>query len=186
MKLTLSFVAILCLVVASTSLAHPSAPAWTHAKAERVVLREATVLIPPDERAALRAELLALIPRFRILENLAWDMGDHQASSRIHNYRYRYSTALGKVEEGLSIGTVDCAGVGKASRGARFTHFDCSAVSERLEIPSVELVYSGPDALPALVEREPRRYGPYAAHLRVHVTGGSSIASRQVGEATAR
>jgi hypothetical protein len=185
MKLSVSL-ATLCLLAAPSALAHASAPAWTETTAERTVVRGATVLVPAEQRASLRAELLGLIPRFRILENLAWDIGDHQAAGRIHNYRYRYSTALRKVEGGLRVTTVDCVGLGKASRGARFRHFDCAAISERLEIPSVELVYSDPHALPALVEREPRRYGPYAARLRVHVTGRSSIASGQVGEATAR
>jgi hypothetical protein len=185
MRLSVSL-ATLCLLGAPGALAHGNAPAWTDAQAERAVVRDASVLVPAQLRASLRMELRGLVPRFRTLENLAWDMGDQQAAARIHNYRYRYSTALGKVEHGLSVATVDCTGLGRSSGGRRFGHFDCSATSERLEIPSVELVYSDPHALPALVEREPRRYGPYAARLRVHVTGRSSIASRQVGEATSR
>jgi hypothetical protein len=186
MKLGGSLVATLCLVVTSTSLAHQNAPAWTNAKAERVVLRDATVLLPPDQRAALRAELLALIPRFRTLESLAWEAGDDRAASRIHNYRYRYSTALKKVDGGLRVTETACRGSGTASRGNRFTHFACAVVSEQVEVPSVELVYGVEGALPALVEGKAHTFGPYEAQLVVHALTSSSIAYRQAGVATSR
>jgi hypothetical protein len=185
MRLGLLLVATAQLVVVPMAPAHAGAPAWPVGKAERLVERDAVVLMPAQQRTALRAELLELIPRFRILENTAWDLGDHQASSRAHNYRYRYSTALKLVEGGLGVVEATCRGVGVAS-GSRFAHFECSAVSERLEIPSVDVVYGDENAVPALVEREPRLYGPYQARLVVHTTRRSSIAYRQGGEATSR
>src|SRR6188508_1855592 len=103
MKLGLMLVAAAQLVVVPVAAAHVGAPRWTAGKADRVVERDATVRVPAQERAVLRAELLELIPRFRILENTAWDLGDHQISSRAHNYRYRYSTALKLVEGGLGV-----------------------------------------------------------------------------------
>lgn len=64
-----------------------------------------------------------------------------------------------------------------------FRHFECSATSEPLEFPTVEVVYGDDDALPAVTEGEPRRYGPFEARLLVHVRVGSSIAFRQVSVA---
>jgi hypothetical protein len=170
-----------CLVAASGAAAHPGAPSWSSKKTERNVVRDATVSLSAASREALQQELLVLIPRFRTLENLAWDVGDHQAASRIHNIRYRYSTALGKVRAGLRITSADCDGTG-AGRGGRFTHFRCSSVSEVLAVPTVEVVYGDGD-VPDVEERKPRTHGPLAVDLEVHVTRRSSITYRQLGEA---
>ncbi|MGH3078861.1 MAG: hypothetical protein ACRDPZ_11860 [Gaiellaceae bacterium] len=171
------------LVLAANVPGHRGAPAWTEAKAERAVLRDATVAVPPPLKAALRVELLALIPRYRMLEQLAWQGGDHQSAGRIHNLRYRYSTALRKLEDGLRVTATDCAGAGRAVGDGRFRHFECSATSEPLEIPTADVVYGDDDALPAVTERDPRRYGPFQARLLVHVRDGSPIAFRQVSVA---
>jgi len=186
MKLGLMLVAAAQLVVVPVAAAHVGAPRWTAGKADRVVERDATVRVPAQERAALRAELLELIPRFRILENTAWDLGDHQISSRAHNYRYRYSTALKLVEGGLGVADATCKGMGAASAGNHFAHFECNAVSERLEVPVVDVVYADENGVPTLVERALQRYGPFEARLVVHTTRRSSIAYRQVGVATSR
>lgn len=174
------------LLAVPVALAHVGAPAWPVGKAERVVQRDAVVLMPAAERAALRVELLEVIPRFRTLENLVWDLGDTGLAGRVHNYRYRYSTALKQVESGLGVAAARCRGTGPAASGRRFRHFVCAAVSELLEIPTVEVVYSEETALPVVVEREPRRFGPYEARLVVHTTARSSLAYRQAGEATSR
>ena len=89
------------------------------------------------------------------------------------------------MEAGLRVASARCSGRGKAS-SARFTHFRCSTISERLLVPTVEVVYDDERVLPAVVEREPGRYGPLAVDLDVHVTGASSIAYRQLGEAISR
>jgi hypothetical protein len=178
-----ALIGIVGLLFAASAGAHRNAPAWTEARVERAVLRDATVLLPEPQRTALQRELLVLIPRFRILENLVWDEGDTGLAGRVHNYRYRYSTALGKVERGLRVTAADCRGTGKAVEDARFRHFDCKVISEQLEIATVEIVYPD-EGLPAVVESEPRRFGPYDARLRVHVVGVVGIASRQVGTAT--
>ncbi|HET6624317.1 MAG TPA: hypothetical protein VFG70_07265, partial [Gaiellaceae bacterium] len=125
-------------------------------------------------------------PRFRTLENLVWDLGDTGLAGRVHNYRYRYSTALKQVQGGLGIVAATCRGIGPAASSKRFRHFDCTAVSELLEIPTVEVVYSDDTALPAVVEHEPRRFGPYKVRLVVHTTTRRAIAYRQTGEATSR
>ncbi len=185
MRLSIFVLVVLVAAPTSASLAHTGAPAWSAGKAERIVVREATMSLPAVRREALRQELLVLIPRFRTLENLAWEMGDDQAASRIHNIRYRYSTALKKVEGGLQVASARCSGRGKAS-SSRFTHFRCSTSSEQLVIPTVDVLYDAERVLPEVVEREPARYGPLAVDLDVHVTGPSSIAYRQLGEATSR
>lgn len=178
-------VSAVVLVLVSAVSAHVGAPGWTAERTSRVVARNATVRMPAQERAALRAELLELIPRFRILENTAWDLGDHQVAGRAHNYRYRYSTALKRVEDGLGIDDATCRGVGTAS-GRRFAHFECNAVSERLEVPVVDVVYGDENGVPTFFERPPQLFGPYEARLFVHTTRRSSIAYRQLGEATSR
>ncbi len=182
MRLSTLTLVVLVAAPTSASLAHTGAPAWSTGKAERMVARNATVSLPADERAALRQELLVLIARFRTLENLANDVGNTGEAGRIHNIRYRYSTALGKVEEGLRVTSAHCAGRGKAS-SARFTHFRCATSSEQLLIPTVDVVYDDERVLPDVVEREPARYGPLSVDLDVHVTGASSIAFRQLGDA---
>lgn len=181
MKLTVSLMAALYLVVASAALAHGTAQGWTKSTAERIVMRDATVRVPPLVRASLEDELLALIPRYRTLEQVAWVEGDQHAAARFHNIRYRLSTALKKVQGGLQVASAGCTGTGAAVKAKRFVHFRCAANSEEVKIPSVELVYSSEDALPTVVEGQPRTHGPYPARLFVHVTGSSSIAYRQMG-----
>lgn len=179
MRHVISLAAGLFLLVASGTGAHEGAQTWTEARAERAVAREATVRLSPELRAPLRAELLVLIPRFRTLESLAWDLGDQQAAGRFHNIRYRYSTALKQVEGGLVVTAAECDGVGAPARGNRFRHLRCAVTSGTLEIPSVELVSEDPSAHPRVVEGEPARYGPYDARLFVHVLRGSTISYRQ-------
>ena len=114
-------VSAVALTLVSTASTHVDAPMWTVAKADRVVARDATVRMPANERAALRAELLELIPRFRILENTAWDVSDDQAAGRAHSYRYRYSTALKLVEGGLPVADAICRGAGRRRQAASRT-----------------------------------------------------------------
>jgi hypothetical protein len=176
-------VLVVSLVAASAALAHQGVSPWNTAKAQRIVVRDATVALPPGQREELRRQLLALIPRFRTLENLAWDAGNDRAASRIHNIRYRLSTALEQVEAGLRVASARCSGRGTAT-GGRFAHFRCSTVSEPLVIPVVDVLYDDEHVVPEVVEREPARYGPLAVELDVYVKGVSSIAYRQLGSAT--
>ena len=178
----LSILALVVLVAAPTSasLAHAGAPAFSEGKAERMVERDATVSVPASTRESLRRELLVLIPRFRTLENLAWDLGDQQAAARIHNIRYRYSTVLKQVQGGFRVISADCSGSGT---GGRFRHFRCTAQSERALVPVVEVSYDA-SGLPIVVEHEPVAYGPYRATLLVHTLGADTIGYRQLGEAT--
>ena len=179
MRYVISLAVGLSLLVVSGTAAHEGPQSWTEARTERAVARDASVRVSPQLRASLRADLLVLIPRFRTLENLAWDVGDQHAAARFHNIRYRYSTALKQVEGGLGITAAECDGMGLPIRGNRFRHLLCAVTSKRLEVPSLELVYGDPSALPTIVEGEPDRYGPYGARLFVHVLRGSSISYRQ-------
>ena len=120
-----------------------------------------------------------LIPRFRTLENLAWDVGDQQAAARFHNIRYRYSTALKQWTVAWASPLPSATAWDSPVHGNRFRHLQCAVTSKRLEVPSVELVYGDPSALPTIVEGDPDRYGPYGARLFVHVLRGSSISYRQ-------
>jgi hypothetical protein len=175
----LTVLTALCLVVAATAATHPGSPAWTEAKAGRVTVRDAAVRLPRSLAMGLADELGPLVARYRTLEQFAYDEGDHQAASIIHNLRYRYSSALKKVEGGLEVAHARCDGTGSAVGGDRFRHFGCAVTSDVLTIPSAELVYTRDDALPSVVEGAPRRLGPFDARLFVHVTGSSSIAYRQ-------
>jgi hypothetical protein len=185
MRLTVLLATVLCLLLAASASAHRGAQGWTEAKAERAAKREATVRLPRSLDARVQEELWTLVARYRALEQFAYDEGDDQAAAIIHNLRYRYSTALKRVEEGLEIAVAGCDGTGAAVTGNRFRHFRCSVTSKRLEIPTAELVYPDEDSLPEIVDGEPRSYGPYDASLLLHATGTSSIAFRQLGDARA-
>jgi len=186
MHLRVVVVAALSLVVASSAMGHDNGGTWSERKAERVAKRDATVRVPRSLDARVQEELWTLIARYRTLEQVALDLNDQQAASRIHNIRYRYSTALLHIEEGLGITVARCDGTGPAVNGSSFRHFRCSVTSKRLEIPSVELVYHDENTLPEIVERAPQRYGPYEATLLLHATGASSIAFRQLGDSRAQ
>lgn len=182
MRLTLSLATVLCLLIATSASAHRGVQGWTEAKAERVAKREATVRLPHALDSRVQEELWTLVARYRALEQFAYDEGDDQAASVIHNLRYRYSTALERVEQGLEVAAAACDGTGAAANRNRFRHFRCSVTSKQLEIPTADLVYRDEDSLPEIVEGEPRRYGPYDASLLLHATGTSSIAFRQLGD----
>jgi hypothetical protein len=169
----------LFLVAASGIGAHGGPQAWTESKAERIVQRDAAVMLPAQQRASLREELRVLIPRLRLLEQVAWDAGDQHAASRFHNLRYRYSTVLGRVDRGLNVAAAGCNGAGGMVAEPRFRHFLCAVESSPLEVPTIELVYDDPDALPRIVTSAPRTFGPVEAKLFVHVTGPSSISYRR-------
>lgn len=56
-------VASLDLILVANAPRHRGAPPWTEAKAERAVLRDATVALSTPLKAALRVDLLTLIAR---------------------------------------------------------------------------------------------------------------------------
>ena len=179
MRLKVSFVALVSLVGVSAASAHGTHWAWTEPKAEKVVLRDATIRLPQLSRETLEKELSSSIALFRNLENLAWEARDDQAAARFHNLRYRLSTALGKLQGGLRVDTVECTGSSAALPNRRFKHFRCPSSSEALEIPSVEVTWEERANLPTVVEGPARTVGPVQARLDVHVTGKSAIAYRQ-------
>jgi len=160
------------------AVAHRTAWASTVPKAERVVRRDATILLPPDVRASLADEFAPTETRFRDLEHLAWEVRDDQAAARFHNFRYRLSTALNKVQGGLSIVAATCRGRGAVSTGRRSKHFSCVVQSEVVEIPLAEVTWPESASIPTVAEVPPRLIGPVRARLFVHVTGKSSIAYR--------
>jgi hypothetical protein len=181
-RLVASSIAGLCLAPVSVALAHTNGWALTAPKAERIVMRDATVGLPGKERVALRDELQRLVSGYGALELAAIEEGDQRAASIFRRLRSQYSTALKKVRGGLTVTAADCTGTGSAERGNRFGHLACAVTSEALSVPSVELVYGDEQALPTVVEGEPRTFGPYHARMVVHATGRSSISYRLVGK----
>lgn len=182
MKFMLWLVASLCLVVTSGALAHDVGHVWTVSKAERMVMRDATVGLPGRERVALRDELQKLVSVYGALELAAIEEGDRRAAAIFHRLRSQYSGALRKVRGRLTLTAAECTGTGAAARGNRFGHFGCGVTSETLGVPSAELVYGDEEVLPTVVEGESRVFGPYTARIVVHVTGTSSISYRLVGQ----
>lgn len=179
MKSKMLCVALVSLVGVSAASAHGTHWAWTEPRAEKVVLRDAAIRLPQLSRKSLEKELSNSIALFRNLENLAWEARDDQAAARFHNLRYRFSTALGKVQGGLRVDTVECTGSSAALPNGRFKHFRCPSSSEALKIPSVEVAWEERANLPTVVEGPARTVGPVQAQLDVHVTGKSAIAYRQ-------
>jgi hypothetical protein len=169
---------------ASTSIA-PAADiraSWTESKAEKIVTRDATVRLPAQERASLESELRAAVIQYRLLEQTAAEQeGDYgPQASRIHNLRYRFSTALKQVQRGVAIEEAACDGTGAANRGTnRFKQFRCAVTSEELEIPSAQVFWEN-DRITGVVESEPRIEGPFQARLEVRITGKSTISHRQI------
>ena len=169
------------LFFASTSiaLAQATSIAWTETKAEKIVTRDATVRLASAERSALESELRAAVIRYSTLEHSALESRDERLASRLHSLRNRYSTALRKVQTGLRIDALECAGVATAIAGDRFRRFRCGATSEVLEIPVAEVTWD-PERIISVVESQPRVEGPFDARLNVRITGKSTIAYQQV------
>ena len=170
--------AVVLVSTLATGLGHAASPvvhAWTATKAERIVARDAVVRFGPSQRAALESELGALVREYLALENTAGAEEDDYGylPSRLHNLRYRYSTALKAVRAGLPVATATCRGSGGAS-GGRYTRFGCDVVSEKLRIPVAEVTWTD-GRISQVVEREPRIVGPLAARLSVRVSARSAI-----------
>lgn len=164
----------------SIALAQATSMAWTESKAEKIVTRDATVRLPSVERRALESELRAAVVQYLTLEHSARESGDERLGSRLHNLSYRFSTALRKVQTGLQIDALECAGAAAAVAGDRFRRFRCGATSEVLEIPTAAVTWDE-ERITAVVEGEPQIAGPFAVRLNVRVTGKSTIAYQQVG-----
>jgi len=179
------WVAGIFLASTSIALAHDTRVTWTESKAEKIVTRDATVLLPSLERTALESELRTAVVQYLTLEQTAAEEGYEQRASLLHNLRYRSSTALRKVRTGLRIDAVECTGAEAAVAGDRFTHFRCEVTSEVLEIPSAAVTWEE-GRITAVVEGDPRIEGPFQARLDVHVTGRSTIAYRQIGRVALR
>jgi hypothetical protein len=184
MPVRIALVTSLFLLLAADALAHQGSPAWSEQKASRVVLREAAVRLPPNMSARIEEGLWNQVQQYRQLEQVASDEGDQHAAARFHNFRYRLSTALKKVVEGLSIADSACTGTGAGAGANRFKHFRCAVTSEVLRIPSAELSYADDDALPVMVETSPRTFGPYRAQLFVHAAADSTVTYRQLGDSS--
>jgi hypothetical protein len=181
MRFKALWVAGIFLASTSIALAADIRVSWTESKAEKIVTRDATVRLPAQERASLESELRAAVVQYRLLEETAAEQeGSYgQRASRIHNLRYRFSTALKQVQRGVTIEEAACDGTGAASGGRRFTRFRCAVTSEELEIPSAEVVWEN-DRITAVIESEPRIEGPFEARLDVRITGKSTISHRQI------
>ena len=131
---------------AAVALAHSTPYSWTVAKAS-VMLQEGTnISLPPDERQALDAELEALLDQYRPLKLTAQSEYETTQNPDYSRLAQTYASLIDRLEKaqtrlnaGLSIDSVKCAGQGKALKGKRYKHFRCDATSYVQEIPSVEL-----------------------------------------------
>jgi hypothetical protein len=144
------------------------------------VISEATIRLPRIETASLGNELRRWTTYYRALEVAAAGEGSVYAVT-YHDLAHRYRRALGKVQSGLEIDDAECRASRRTARRNRFKDFRCAVISETLEIPSAAIVASENGELPAVVEGESRKLGPFRAQLRVHRTGTSTIAYRQLG-----
>lgn len=152
---------------------------WTESKATQTVMKKATIRFPPLERVSLEQELRKWRAYYRVLELVGFGEGSEYAVI-YHDLAHRYGLALRTVQSGLKVDEAACTGTGSAVR-RKFKHFRCSVTSGVLEIPSVVIVPSETEGLPAVVEGRPRRIGPFQARLNVHVSGKSRISYQQIG-----
>jgi hypothetical protein len=163
-------------LLASTSiaLARNTPWAWTPPKAAKVVRSDATVQLPPAEKAFLESELKQAVRLYRLLAIAAGEAGDSDA---VFGELYRQNLlAIRKVRNGLGIVAAACKGAGKATQANRFKHLRCSVTSETIEIPTAVLVPPEPGSeLPTAIDGPPRIVGPFEAQLDIHVTGRSSM-----------
>ena len=112
-----------------------------------MLLQEGTnISLPPDQRQALDAELEALLDEYRPLKLTALSEYETTQNPDYSRLAQTYASLIDRVEKaqtrinaGLSIDSVKCAGQGKALKGKRYKHFRCDATSYVQEIPSVEL-----------------------------------------------
>jgi hypothetical protein len=176
-------VAAVAFVSTSVALAQSTRWAWTEPKAERIVAQDATVRLQRSDRA-MEAELLASARLYGGLALAAQEANDPNAAQVFRSLADRFGKALDAVRNGVTIDAAACKGTGTAEKGRLFRRFRCAARSELLGIPSVELVDSGKDELPTVIEGPPRILGPWRAQLDVRVNGRSAMTYRQVGVAT--
>lgn len=176
--LVISLGALVAGVAVSVAPAAGIGPAWTVPKAERILVRDATVQMPSTEKATLESELRRTVMLFRGLELGALELRDDNAFWTYHNWANRYQNALESVQHGLRVSDASCAGAGRAIGPGKFQRFDCLVSSAILSIPSTELDGSSNEAMPAIVEGEARDVGPYFTQLRVRITGKSTLAYR--------
>jgi hypothetical protein len=181
MRFKALWVAGIFLASTSIAVAADNRVSWTESKAERIVTRDATVRLPALERASLESELRAAVMQYGLLELTAVNQeGSYaQQASRLHNLRYRFSTALKQVQRGVAIEEAACDGTGAASGGNRFRQFRCAVTSEKLEIPSAEVVWEN-DRITAVIVNEPRIEGPFQARLDVRITGTTTMSHLQI------
>ena len=165
----------------STAAAHNTPWAWTQTKAARIVMSDATVQLPPAEKASLESELRQAWRLYRLLAMAADEVGVSAPFGGLGRHNVH---ALKKVRNGLGIVAAACKGLGKATQANRFKHFRCAVTSETIEIPTAVLVPPEPGAeLPTAIAGPPLIIGPLEAQLDVHVTGKSWIAYHQLGGA---
>ncbi len=161
----------------SIALAHNTPWAWTQPKAAGMVTSDATVQLPPAEKASRERELQQAVRIYRLLAIAACEVGDSDA---VFGELFRENLhAIRKVRNGLGIVAAACNGSGKATQANRIKHFRCSVTSETIEIPTAVLVPPEPGSeLPTAIDGPLRIVGPLEAQLDVHVTGRSSMSYR--------
>lgn len=166
---------------ASVAHAHNTRHAWTTGKADVMVPYAVKIALPQDLKRSLEAELDSLIVEFGLLALTAQeDRKDWLLAATYGNYVRRFRDARERVMNGLSIDGARCVGTGKALTGKRYKHFRCAARSYVLEIPSVELGPRENGALPEVIDRPARPFGPFNAVYAVHVIGKTDLVQQRM------
>ena len=85
------------------------------------------------------------VASYRLLEQTAaMQHGQYdQLAGKIHNLRYRSSTALKRVQQGLAIDKAACVGIGASSADNRFKPLPVCGDLWELEIPSAVVTWDG-------------------------------------------
>jgi hypothetical protein len=161
-------------VSVATSAEH-AVPAWPTSKTERMLVEGAKVQLPAPDGAALERELDKALLQLTVFAYAAAELGDSRAVLAYERAADEYRRALWVLRDGMDVAEADCVGEGRALAARRFRRFECLIKSGVLALPTTELASSADDALPAVVQRDPRQVGPFMARVHVRITGPTSF-----------
>ena len=176
---SLAVAASVSLLAAAAAQAHNGPWGWTTTRAEQMVTADVPMRLPPAERATLDADLRPQRGVSLRAAMAASEVGDWLAAGMCNNLVLQLTSALSKVESGLGIDDVQCAGIGRAVN-RRYKHFRCAATSGVIEIPTVASIEREGDR-EIVTQGPPRLVGPLNAILEVHVRGTSKLTYRTMG-----
>jgi hypothetical protein len=176
---TLAIAASVSLLAAATAQAHNGPWRWTTTRAEQMVTADVPMRLPAADGATLEADLRRQRSAYLRAALAASEVGDWLAAGMYNNLVLQLTSAISKVENGLGIDDVQCAGIGHAVN-RRYKHFRCAATSGVIEIPTVASIEREGDR--EIVTQGPQRLvGPLNAIFVVHVRGETKLTYRTTG-----